>query len=151
MPLTTANIFLSSVCTIVLMDNQPPLLSFPAQTPQTRGTITVVHAPSRRPGALAVREGGGREPDCPLVVAFEDAFSLYDPCTGKRVAAAAAGEASDYEQLPNTRLNDGRCLMLVLLFLLFLFLLSLFVVFACCGRPFFVRAVQLSGVLQGKI
>lgn len=62
-----------------------------------------------RPGSIAFREGRGREPDCPLLVSFEDAFSLYNPSTGKRVPAAAAGEPDEYEQLPNTRLNDGRC------------------------------------------
>ncbi|CAN0443224.1 unnamed protein product [Pylaiella littoralis] len=62
-----------------------------------------------RPGSLALREGGGREPGCPLVVAFEDGFSLYDPSTKRRFSAAARGEKDEYEQLPNTRLNDGRC------------------------------------------
>eukprot|EP00752_Nemacystus_decipiens_P012990 g11494.t1 len=62
-----------------------------------------------RPGSLAFREGGGREPDCPVLVAFEDGFSLYSPWTGKRVPAAAHGTVDEYEQLPGTRLNDGRC------------------------------------------
>eukprot|EP00904_Undaria_pinnatifida_P006556 jgi/Undpi1/302/HiC_scaffold_1.g00298.m1 len=62
-----------------------------------------------RPGSIALREGGGREPDCPLLVSFEDGFSLYNPSTGKRVPAAATGEPDEYEQLPHTRLNDGRC------------------------------------------
>ncbi|CBJ26783.1 regucalcin [Ectocarpus siliculosus] len=65
-----------------------------------------------RPGSLALREGGarGRKPGYPLVVAFEDGFFLCDPSTGGRVAAAAAaGGEDEYEQLPNTRLNDGRC------------------------------------------
>jgi len=68
------------------------------------------HTPrgARRPGSLAVREGGGREPGCPLVVAFEDGFSLYNPSTSRRVAAAGRGAADEYEQLPGTRLNDGR-------------------------------------------
>lgn len=61
-----------------------------------------------RPGSLVVREGGGREPSCPLLVAFEDGISLYDPCSGKRVPAAEPGAIDDYEQLPNTRMNDGR-------------------------------------------
>lgn len=43
------------------------------------------------------------------MVAFEDGFFLCDPSTGGRVAAvAAAGVVDEYEQLPNTRLNDGR-------------------------------------------
>ncbi|CAM9507494.1 unnamed protein product [Ascophyllum nodosum] len=62
-----------------------------------------------RPGSLAVREGAVREPDCPLVVGFEDAFSLYNPYTGKRAPAAAPGAPDEYEQLPQSRLNDGRC------------------------------------------
>lgn len=64
---------------------------------------------SSRPGSLAVREGGGREPACPLLVAFEDGFSFYSPSTGRRVSAAARGTVDEYEQLPGTRLNDGRC------------------------------------------
>eukprot|EP00904_Undaria_pinnatifida_P006633 jgi/Undpi1/309/HiC_scaffold_1.g00305.m1 len=62
-----------------------------------------------RPGSIALRDEGGREPDCPLLVSFEDGFSLYNPSTGKRVAAAAGGEPDEYEQLPDIRLNDGRC------------------------------------------
>ncbi|CAM9519172.1 unnamed protein product [Hapterophycus canaliculatus] len=67
---------------------------------------------SVRPGSLAPREGGGigrREPGCPLIVAFEDGFFLYDPSTGRRAPARARGAVDEYEQLPNTRLNDGRC------------------------------------------
>ena len=63
-----------------------------------------------RPGSFAFRQGGGRVSDCPFLVSFEDAFSLYSPRTGKRVPAAASGEPDEYEQLPNTRLNDGRYL-----------------------------------------
>ena len=55
-----------------------------------------------------MREGAVREPDCPLVVGFEDAFSLYNPYTGKRAPAAAPGAPDEYEQLPQSRLNDGR-------------------------------------------
>eukprot|EP00903_Cladosiphon_okamuranus_P015179 g14033.t1 len=62
-----------------------------------------------RPGSLAVRGGGGREPGCPLLVSFEDGFSLYSPWTGRRAPATARGTVDEYEQLPGTRLNDGRC------------------------------------------
>ena len=67
-----------------------------------------IDAQSIRPGSLALREGCGREPACPILVSFEDGFSLYSPWTGRRVSAAARGTTDEYEQLPGTRLNDGR-------------------------------------------
>lgn len=42
------------------------------------------------------------------MVAFEDGISLYNPRTGRRASAAAGGTVNEYEQLPGTRLNDGR-------------------------------------------
>lgn len=85
------------------------LLCYPMPPSRRPFNISVMHVP--RPGSVALRDGTGREPDCPLIVAFEDAFSLYNPFTGKRVPAAGSGLADEYKQLPNTRLNDGRCVM----------------------------------------
>lgn len=59
---------------------------------------------------MVLREEGARtHPECPLLVAFEDMVSFYDVHSGKRVRAVdTPDEAYEYEQHPDTRLNDGR-------------------------------------------
>ncbi|CAM9454072.1 unnamed protein product [Discosporangium mesarthrocarpum] len=56
-----------------------------------------------RPGSLALRNNA----TLPLLVAFEDAFSFYNPETCERVPVEEGG--GEYVQVPESRLNDGRC------------------------------------------